>query len=289
MAHQLKRADKLPVALRIVGGVLLVFTVVIMGIPMLNVLAVSFSESAASDAPGLVLLPLPPTTEGYSFIWKHTDLSKPFFNTVYVSIVGTVLHVLFASLAGYILCQPDLPLRNVMTSFILLTMTVPNELTLIGIYAVNKDLGLINTYTGLIVNGMISGFSVFLMRNYFSTIPKSLAESARMDGASELNIFLRIYLRLASAGLITVGTLELIRRWNNITLTVTLISDMKKWTMPVVLRWILFDQSSTSGTAYIFANAKMAAVVLTAAPLVVLYFFVQRFLTGGALLGAIKE
>lgn len=281
--------DRLPLTLRVISVILIVFTVVIMGLPMLNVLAVSFSEATASDSPGLVLLPLPPTTEGYSFIWKHTDLSKPFLNTVYVSVVGTILHVLFASLAGYILCQPDLPLRGAMTSFILLTMTVPNELTLIGIYAVNKDLGLINTYTGLIVNGMISGFSVFLMRNYFSSIPRSLSESARIDGASELTIFVRIYMRLASSGLATIGTLELIRRWNNITLTVTLISDMKKWTMPVVLRWILFDQTSTSGTAYIFANAKMAAVVLTAAPLVILYFFAQKFLTGGVLLGAIKE
>ena len=289
MKNRLSKKDDLPLALRLLSILLLVLVVVLMGLPMLNVLAVSLSTQAKSDSPGLVLLPAPPTFEGYTFIWKHTNLPRPFFNTVYVSVVGTVLHVLMTSLAGYILCQSKLPFRKAMTTFILLTMTVPYELTMIGIYAVNRDLGLTNTYTGLIVNGMVSGFSVFLMRNYFQAIPLSLAESARIDGSGEWRIFSSIYLRLSVSGLMTIGTLELIRRWNNITMTITLISDMKKWTLPVVLRFILFDQTSTSGTSYIFANAKMAAVVMTALPLIVLYFFTQSFFSSGIMIGSVKE
>ncbi len=289
MKNRLSKKDNLPLAMRVLNILVLVLVVVLMGLPMLNVLAVSLSTQAKSDSPGLVLLPTPPTFEGYTFIWKHTNLPRPFFNTVYVSVVGTVLHVLMASLAGYILCQNTLPFRKAMTTFILLTMTVPYELTMIGIYAVNRDLGLTNTYAGLILNGMVSGFSVFLMRNYFQAIPLSLAESARIDGSGEWRIFSSIYLRLSVSGLMTIGTLELIRRWNNITMTITLISDMKKWTLPVVLRYILFDQTSTSGTSYIFANAKMAAVVMTALPLVVLYFFTQSFFSSGIMIGSVKE
>lgn len=288
MAKKLGTQDRLPIALQAFYVFIILFVVALMGLPMLNVLAVSFSTIAKSDSPGLILLPNPPTFYGYTFIWSYVNLAQPFFNTVYVSVVGTLFHVLMAALAGYILTQKDLPFRSIMTSFILLTMTVPNELTMIGIYAVNRDLGLLNSYTGLIVNGMISGFSVFLMRNYFQGIPLSLAESARIDGAAELTIFSKIYLRLSIPGLMTIGTLELIRRWNNINLVVTLISDMKKWTLPVVLRSILFEQTSTSGTSYIFANAKMAAVVLTAIPLVVLYFFTQSFFTSGVMIGAVK-
>ncbi|GAB1481811.1 carbohydrate ABC transporter permease [Treponema sp.] len=282
------KIDRLPLLLRILGTVVVVLVILLMGLPMANVLAVSLSKAAASDAPGLVLFPSPASLEGYYFIWNYVDLRRPFLNTLYVSLMGTLLHVVLASMAGYVLTQQDLPFRKAMTTFVLLTMTVPSELTLIGIYAVNKDLHLINTYTGLIVNGMISGFSVLLMRNYFTSIPQSLVEAARIDGCSEFKIFRRVYLHLSVPGLMTIGTLELIRRWNNITLTVALISDMKKWTLPVVLRWILFDQTSTSGTDYIFANAKMAAVVLTALPLVILYFFAQRFFTTGALLGSTK-
>jgi len=289
MAKQLVKRDRLPLPVRIINTALLIFVVVLMGLPMLNVLAVSFSTQAKSDTPGLVLWPSPATVQGYTFIWNHVRFAVPFFNTIYVSIVGTVLHVLMASLAGYVLSQPQLPGRKVLTTFILLTMTIPYELTMIGIYAVNRDLHLTNTYTGLIINGMISGFSVLLMRNYFMGIPRSLAESARIDGAGEIRIFRSISLRLSISALMTIGTLELIRRWNNITMTVTLISDMKKWTLPVVLRYILFDQTTTSGTSYIFANAKMAAVVLTAVPLVVLYFFTQSFFSTGIMIGSIKE
>lgn len=288
MAKKLGTQDRLPLPLQALYILVILFIVGLMGLPMLNVLAVSLSSVAKSDAPGLILFPNPATFEGYTFIWSFVNLAQPFFNTIYVSVVGTFLHVLMAALAGYILNQRDLPFRRAMTSFILLTMTVPNELTMIGIYAVNRDLGLLNSYTGLIINGMISGFSVFLMRNYFQGIPLSLAESARIDGATELTIFSKIYLRLSIPGLMTIGTLELIRRWNNINLVVTLISDMKKWTLPVVLRSILFEQISTSGTSYIFANAKMAAVVLTAIPLVILYFFTQTFFTSGVMIGAIK-
>lgn len=288
MAKKLGTQDRLPIPLQVLYILVILFVVALMGLPMLNVLAVSLSTIAKSDAPGLILFPNPPTLEGYTFIWSFVNLAQPFLTTVYVSVVGTLLHVLMAALAGYILTQKDLPFRKILTSFILLTMTVPNELTMIGIYAVNRDLGLLNSYTGLIVNGMISGFSVFLMRNYFQGIPQSLAESARIDGASELTIFSKIYLRLSLPGLMTIGTLELIRRWNNINLVVTIISDMKKWTLPVVLRSILFEQTSTSGTSYIFANAKMAAVVLTAIPLVILYFFTQTFFTSGVMIGAIK-
>ncbi len=289
MAKQLVKRDRLPLPVRIINTALLIFVVVLMGLPMLNVLAVSFSTQAKSDTPGLVLWPSPATVQGYTFIWNHVRFAVPFFNTIYVSIVGTVLHVLMASLAGYVLSQPQLPGRKTLTTFILLTMTIPYELTMIGIYAVNRDLHLTNTYAGLIINGMISGFSVLLMRNYFMGIPRSLAESARIDGAGEIRIFRSISLRLSISALMTIGTLELIRRWNNITMTVTLISDMKKWTLPVVLRYILFDQTTTSGTSYIFANAKMAAVVLTAVPLVVLYFFTTSFSSTGIMIGSIKE
>lgn len=283
------KQDVLPLPLRMLCFVIIILTVVIMGLPMLNVLSVSLSDNVSSDSPGLLLLPVGVTTEGFSFIWKNSKLYRSFFNTVFVSVTGTLLHILLSSLGGYVLCQQSLPFRKSLTTFVLLTMAVPSELTLIGIYAVNKDLGLINTYTGLIINGMVSGFSVFMMRNYFSSIPRSLSESARIDGSPEILIFLNIYMRLASAGLITIGTLELIRRWNNITMTITLISDMKLWTLPVVLKFILFNPDSTSGTTYIFSNAKMAAVVISAAPLVIIYFMAQRFLVGGVLLGAVRE
>ncbi len=280
---------RLPAPLSAVNGLAMLAVVAAMGLPMLNVLAVSLSTPTNSENPGLVLFPSPATLEGYRFIWSYINLWRPFVNTLYVSVVGTVLHVILSAVGGYVLMQRDLPLRKIMTTFVILTMTIPGELTLVSIYQVNRDFGLINRYAGLIINGAASGFSILLMRNYFMGIPQSLAEAARMDGSSELSTFSRIYLRLAVPATVTVATLQFIARWNNIALVATLISDMKKTTLPLVLRGLLVELQTTSGTAYVYANAKMAAVVISALPLIVLYFFAQRFFVAGALLGATKE
>ena len=280
---------RLPVPLSAANGLAMLAVVAAMGLPMLNVLAVSLSTPTNSENPGLVLFPSPATLEGYRFIWSYINLWRPFVNTLYVAVVGTVLHVILSALGGYVLMQRDLPLRKILTTFVILTMTIPGELTLVSIYQVNRDFGLINRYAGLIINGAASGFSILLMRNYFMGIPQSLAEAARMDGSSELSTFGRIYLRLAVPATVTVATLQFIARWNNIALVATLISDMKKTTLPLVLRGLLVELQTTSGTAYVYANAKMAAVVISALPLIVLYFFAQRFFVAGALLGATKE
>jgi putative aldouronate transport system permease protein len=282
------RPERLPLPARALVWAVALLTIAVMGLPMLNVLAVSLSTPASSESPGLVLFPKSLSLEGYSFVWGTIDLWRPFLNTLFVSTAGTLLHAVLAALGGYVLAQEELPFRKALTTFVLLTMTIPSELTLVSIYAVNKQFRLINTYAGLILNGAVSGFSVLLMRNYFSGIPRSLSEAARIDGCPESGIFWRIFLRLAKPGLATVATLELIRRWNNIAMTVTLISDMKKTTLPVVLRWLLFEMSTASGTAYVYANAKMAAVVISALPLVALYAFAQRFFVAGALAGSVK-
>jgi putative aldouronate transport system permease protein len=280
---------RLPAPLSAANGIAMLAVIAAMGLPMLNVLAVSLSTPTNSENPGLVLFPSPATLEGYGFIWSYINLWRPFVNTVYVAVVGTVLHVMLSAAGGYVLMQWDLPLRKILTTFVILTMTIPTELTLVSIYQVNRDFGLINRYAGLIINGAASGFSILLMRNYFMGIPQSLAEAARMDGSSELSTFGRIYLPLALPATATVATLQFIARWNNIAMVVTLISDMKKTTLPVVLRGLLVDVQTTSGTAYVYANAKMAAVVISALPLIVLYFSAQRFFVAGALLGATKE
>ena len=285
----LSAQDTLPISARLCIYAILIFVVVSMGIPMVNVLAVSLSTATKSEAPGLVLLPNPITFEGYMTIWSHADLWRPFINTAFVAVAGTLLHVFLSSLTGFVLLHKELPGRHIMTTFVMLTMTVPGELTLVSLYEVNKELGLLNTYAALIINGAASGFSILLMRNYFSSIPASLPEAAQIEGAGYFTIFRKIFIPLAIPGIMTIGTLNLIGRWNNITVVVSLISDMKMWTLPVILRQILFDSGSTSGTMYIFQNAKMAAVAITAVPLAILYFITQKFFGKGVMLGATKE
>ena len=222
-------------------------------------------------------------------MFEVTKLARPFLNSLFVTTVGTVIQVLLASFAGYVLIQRDLPFKNGITSFIMLTMMIPGDLTMISIYQLNRDLGLLNSYTGLILNGLIAGSSILLMRNYFKSISYTLAESARIDGASELRIFAGIFLPISLPGLATVFFMDFVSRWNSITIPAAILTDESMYTLPLKLKAMILSTSSVSGTAQIPENAIMAAIVITAVPLLLIYVFAQKFLLSGLNLGATKE
>lgn len=217
-----------------------------------------------------------------------TCKDRAFFNSLFVSSVSVVLQVLLSSLAAYVLIQRDLPGRRLLTSIILLTLMIPGDLTLISTYLLNRQLNLLNSYTGLIVNGLISGFAIMLLRNYFQQVPESLAESARIDGATELRLFFGVYLPLSIPGLASIGFLEFVGKWNALMIPVSIISRQELYTLPMLLKLVTFSTESTSGIDFIAPNAQMAAVVITVLPLIALYFLVQNYLIEGLTFGAAK-
>lgn len=257
-------------------------------LPMINVVAVSFSTKLGSMEPGIRLWPDKFTIEGFIDIWSRANLWRPFLNSLFVSLIGTGIQVILSSMAGYVLIQKDLPFKKIMTSIIMITMMIPGDLTLISVYSLNKQLGLLNTYSGLIINGLVSGFSILLMRNYFLSVPPSLAESARLDNANEFKIFRKIYIPLAIPGLATITFMEFVNKWNSLMIPVTIITDQGKYTLPMVLKSLVFNTATQSGTEYIGPNAVMAAIVISVIPLIVMYIFAQRFLVSGMTLGASK-
>ena len=261
----------------------------VMVIPMWNVIVISTSTTLEASHAGLKLWWSKFSLEGYRYVFEVTKLGRPFLNSIYVSLSSTIIQVILSSLAGYILVQSELPFRGVITSFILLTMMIPGDLTLISIYQLNKQLGLLNSYTGLIVNGLVSGFCILLMRNYFLSVPVSLAESARLDGAGELKIFWGIYLPLSIPGLATIFFLEFVGRWNSLMIPVTLITKQELYTLPQMLKSMILNYGSVSGAPPAPDNAAMAAIVISTIPLILIYIFAQRFLLSGMTLGASKE
>lgn len=282
--------NRLNLPQRIVCGVLLGFIFLIMFIPMWNVIVMSTSTALDASASGVKLWWNKFSIDGYKYVFEVTKLARPFLNSLFVSTVGTVIQVILSAFAGYVLIQKELPFKKSITSFIMLTMMIPADLTLISVYQMNKQFHLLNSYTGLIINGLISGFSILLMRNYFTSVPYSLAESARLDGASELRIFGQIYLPISMPGLATIFFLEFVNKWNSIMLPATLITDQDKFTLPLMLRaMILQTDVSQSGTAMAPDNAIMAAIVISTVPLLLIYVFAQRFLLSGMTLGASKE
>ena len=272
-----------------IAVVIILIIFIIMVLPIWNAFVVSTSTALSATQSGIKLWWDDFSFEGYQYVYKVSKLLQPFLNSFYVTSVGVVLQVLLSAFAGYVLIQKDLPLKKFITSFIMLTMMIPGDLTLISIYQMNKQMNLLNSYTGLIVNGMISGFSILLMRNYFASVPYSLAESGRIDGATELRIFAGIYLPISKPGLATVFFMEYVAKWNSIMLPATLITDQKKFTLPLMLRAMILQDNSTSGTAFAPENAVMATIIISTIPLLFIYIFAQRYLLAGMNLGATKE
>lgn len=289
----MKRLNRLPKnslspALLIINYVLLFIIFVIMFVPMLYVLALSFSTNLGSMASGIRLWPDKFTVAGYIEVWNRVQLWRPFFNSVFVTTVGILIEIFLSAMSAYVLIQKDLPFKKLMTSIILVTMMIPGNLTLISTYYLNKQLGLLNTYSGLILNGLISGFSILVIRGYFLSVPDSLAESARIDSAGEVTVFTRIYLPLSIPGIVTVSFLEFVDKWNSLMIPVSITTDQNKFTLPVILRSLVFSDSGESGMNYITPNVIMAAIVISVVPLIAFYVFSQRFLKTGMNLGAVK-
>ncbi|MBS6194591.1 MAG: carbohydrate ABC transporter permease [Clostridiales bacterium] len=273
---------------KLLANVILVVIVLLMALPMWNVIVVSTSSKLSASQSGVKLWWDEFSMDGFAYVFQVTKLLRPFLNSLFVTTVATVIQVILSSFAGYVLIQKDLPFKGAITSFIMLTMMIPGDLTLISVYQLNKQLGLLNSYTGLIVNGLISGFSILLMRNYFDTVPYSMAEAARIDGAGEVRIFLKMFMPTALPGLATVFFMEYVGKWNSIMLPATLVTDQDKYTMPLMLKAMIQNDSSTSGTAIAPENAVMATIVISTIPLLMIYIFAQQYLLEGMNLGAEK-
>ncbi|WP_284640661.1 carbohydrate ABC transporter permease [Paenibacillus silviterrae] len=272
-----------------INAVFLLLLISTMIIPFMNTIALAFSTNFASMQPGIVLWPKEFSTEGFSTVWNRMQLYLPFTNNVIVTIAGTLGHVLLCSMAGYVLVQQGLPGKKLMVSGILLTMMVPGEAIMIPLYVVNKELGLLNTLSALILSGLVSGFSVLLMRNFFLSVPYEMAESARMDGAGDIRIFFTMYLPLASSGLATVTLFEFVSRWNQFTPALLYISDHAKYTLQIALKSLIVDTDATSSNFIITTNVRMAGIVIALLPLMIIYPYVQKYFVKGIFVGANKE
>jgi putative aldouronate transport system permease protein len=271
------------------NALFLILLVVMMIVPFINVLAVAFSSRLSSLELGVKLWPSEWSVEGFRIVWTNIGLQRAFLNSVFVTVIGTFMHVVLTCFAGYVLIQRDLPGKKLMIGFILATMAIPGELIMIPLFIVNKQLGLLNSLWALVLSGMVGGFSILLMRNFFQSVPYDLWESAKIDGAGDFFIFRTIYLPLSQAGIATIALFELVGRWNQFLPVVLYISDSSKYTLQVALQALVTENMGSSGMAMVTPNVRMAGIVIAILPLVILYPFMQKYFVEGITLGSVKE
>ena len=267
----------------------LVCMIAITIVPLLNTLALSFSTARGSMQPGIKLIPEPFSISGYETLFDRIALWRPLLNNALVTITGTFLHVTVCAITAYALVRENFPGKTFFVVYMMITSMVPPQNIMIPLYVLFRQLHLINSLWAIIISGMVTTYTVFLLRNFFDSIPKSLSESAFMDGASELLVFFRIYLPLSTAGLATVTLFQFVGRWNHFLEAVLYLSTPVKYTLQIALKNLIIDSDITSSTTdSISRNTQMAGVVISVTPLVLLYPFLQRYFISGIMLGAVK-
>ena len=271
------------------NNLLLVLVALTMILPLLNVLAVSFTTDLESYETTIKLFPREFSIIGYRTLFERVAILTPLINNIIVTVVGTFLHVLFCAMAGYVLAKSNFLGKAILIVFVAVPMMIPFELIIIPFYVTVKKLGLVDTLTALIVTGMVSTFSILLMRNYFEDVPKSLEEAAIIDGAGEFKIFFKIFFPLAAPGIATITIFEFVSRWNHFLTAVLFINSPEKYTLQIALRSLVISQELTSTTQSVANNARMAGIVIAVIPLVLVYVFFQKYFIKGLKVGAVKE
>ena len=258
----------------------------LMFIPFAWTLITSFKTLA--DSVRFTIIPQPFTTAAWDYAINDLDPSifRMFLNSFAVAIAVTITNVVLGSLAGYAFARLRFPGRTILFLVVLATLMIPDQLRMLPIYIITNSLGLgkgVLQLASIVLVLAISATSVFLMRQYFLTIPKDLEEAARIDGAGHWTTFLRVMLPLATPAVAAVTILQFQGTWNSFFWPFVLIRDQELWTLPLGLT--LFRLVGGFGTNW---PPLMATVVIATLPILVLYMFFQRYFVEGIAASGVK-
>lgn len=168
-------------------------------------------------------------------------------------------------------------------------MTIPTQVILVPLFVVFKQFMLLNTLLSLIVSELVSAFSILLMKTYFEQVPKSVIESARLEGAGHFKLLKDFYLPLALPGVLTVAAFQIVHKYNLFIEPLLFINDPQKITLQIALQSVIQGEGSTSTNDFIAPNVTMAAIVIALIPLLVFYPVMQKYLIRGLTVGSVKE
>jgi len=247
----------------------------------------------------MMLWPKSFTLESYKYIFNTQVLLKSFGITVFVTVVGTFLNLLFTATGAYGLSKTHVPGHKIMLWLIIIPMLFGAGL--IPMYILLKNLGLLNSIWVLILPKLVASFNLILMRNFFWSIPESLEESARIDGASEFRVLWSVILPLSKPVIATVGLFYAVGHWNDFFTGLFFISDNSKWPLQMVLRSIIIDfnmlnmgtqNTNTLNDASKLVvqpeNIKAATIIFAIVPILIVYPFLQKYFVKGIMLGSVK-
>jgi multiple sugar transport system permease protein len=244
----------------------------------------------SSIKPESEILKMPPdwlphtiTLQHYQELITKAHFMRNLWNSVIVAISATLATLLVNSMAAFVFAKYRFPLRDRLFNFLLATMMIPGQVTMMPVFILLKEMHLLNTYTGLILPGAASVFAIFLLRQYMMGIPDSLLEAARIDGCSEFTLFWKIMIPLSMPAIATLTIFTFMGAWNEFLWALIIMLDESKYTLPVALAAL------SGGEHGLEWGLLMAGSVVTIIPVLAVFLSMQKYYIEGIAVTGMKE
>lgn len=292
--HRMRETGVDRVFLAIVYLLLLTFLAVVL-VPLLYILASSFSDPVAVSSGRVLLWPVDPTLRGYEVVLRDAQILTGFANSLFYTVVGTLISVTLTVAIAYPLSRADFPGSSVITRLVVFTMLFAGGV--IPTYLVVQSLGMLDTRWALLLPQAVGVWQVIIARTYFRhAIPVELIEAAEMDGASDLRVLWSIVLPLAKPMLAVIALMYAITQWNSYFDALLYLKSADLYPLQLILRNILILNQSGGGLGDTqllehqqLANLlKYSLIVVSTVPVLLIYPFVARYFTKGVMIGAVK-
>ncbi len=265
----------LPINLFLVLGLMVTVT------PFLWMLSTSFKSSGSIFVYPPQLIPSQFTLDHYKDLFERVRFLVHFKNSVIVAVAITLLNLFFNSLAGYAFAKHRFPGKEKLFTLLLATMMVPGQVAMMPVFLILKNLGLLNTFLGLIIPGASGVFGIFFMRQFMLSIPNDLIDSAKIDGCSEFRIYWNIMLPLCKPALATLAIFTFMGSWNEFLWPLIIMTKESMYTLPVAL-------ANLNGKYNTEWGLLMAGSVVVILPVLLLFICLQRYFMRGIALTGIK-
>ncbi|WP_264325630.1 carbohydrate ABC transporter permease [Romeriopsis navalis] len=242
----------------------------IMLMPMLWLISTSFKgagEDLFQFPPQLI--PAQPTLENFVNVWNNHPFGRYFFNSILVAVLTVSLNLLFCSLAAYPLARMEFAGRRLIFSAIVATILIPFQIVMIPLFILIRNLGLVNSYLGMIFPSIASAFGIFLLRQAFQGVPKELEEAAQIDGCSPLGIWWNVMLPSVRPALVTLSIFVFIGAWSDFLWPLLIVNQPEMYTLPLGV-------SKLTGTSDADWRVIAAGSVLSIAPILAFFIMMQR-------------
>lgn len=261
--------------------------------PLWYVVICSFSSTNAITTGKVWLLPAEISFDGYKRMFAQTDIWNGYKWTIIYTVVGTGINLLFTIPAGYALTRRTLPFRKAINIYFMMTMFIGGGL--IPTYLWMDRLKLVNTFAVVVLMGAVSVWNMIICRTFFeSNIPSELIDAAKIDGSSELGIFVRVVLPLSKAILAVMTLFFAVGHWNSYFTAMIYLQNKDMQPLQLVLRKLLLtsltvmEDSAYQGDVLSLQSMKYAVVIAASVPVLAIYPFIQKYFVKGVMIGAIK-